>query len=183
MRGKLISMSATCLMMGMVQIGQADVQETVTTVHQEYIQEETEIIETAPEVPQIGVVERKDPAPVYTDEEAEMIKRVSMAEAGNQGADGLWMVQSVIVNRVGDPVFAPTVYEVLHQKNAFSTMTNGAYEKAPEPTAECEEAWARIEAGDICPEIVAFEGTDSDVLDQWFLYAFTYKDHKFYTKK
>ena len=187
MRGRLISMSATAIMaMGtMFFAGEADVHE----VYQEEIQQiyvnQTEAADEVLKInlPDQGVVARTHDVHMYTQEDADMIKRVAMAEAGTEGADGLWMVASVIANRINDPDFPSTASAVLRQKNAFATVSNGAYLKVTVISDECEEAWQRIEAGDICPKIVAFETLDSDVLDQWFMPAFEYRNHRFYTKK
>lgn len=119
---------------------------------------------------------------IYTETEKDELMRIAMAEAGNQTEDGMWLVMSVVLNRVNSEDFPDSIDKVLHQKGAFSAVSNGSYDRA-EPTEECERAFERISSGDVAPQIIAFEGKRSDVLDQYFLYAFTHKDHKFYTKK
>jgi len=178
-------MSASVVMMGIMMLTGADVQQDQEQIQQIEIVQEAAVEPLVIDAPEGEVIARTHIVHVFTQEDADMIKRVAMAEAGNEGADGLWMVASVIVNRVNDPSsdFPDTVYGVIHQKNAFATVTNGAYDKVTAISDECEEAFARIEAGDICPEIIAFEGTKSNVLDKWFMEAFTYRHHKFYTKK
>ena len=187
MRGKILSMSATVIMMGtMLLTGQADIQsdyqEEIHTVTFEKIPEAADVpLETA--APDGGVVERTHNVHVYTQEDAALMKRVSLAEGQTEGPDGMFLILSVIANRVSDPDWPQTVSGVVYQPNAFASIKDGNFDKAPETTPECEEAFARIEAGEVCPEIVAFETVDSNVLDQWFSEAFTYRHHKFYTKK
>lgn len=183
MRGKIISLSATVLMTElMLYAPPADVQQ-----NQSEIQEKIQIsVEAAPdpliiEAPETGVIER----PPYTDEEATLIKRIMMAEGQTEGADGMWLIGSVIVNRVNDPGtdWPNTVEGVIYQKNAFASLQDGNYDKQSETSPEAEEAWQRILDGDICPKIVAFENIHSNKLDEWFLEAFTFRNHRFYTKK
>ena len=181
-----ISMSATVIMMGiMLLTGQADVQEE----YQEEIQEEFKIDSPAAveplkiDNPDSGLIARTHDVHMYAQEDADLIKRIALAEGETEGADGMWMIMSVIINRLNDPEFPDTVQGVVYQKNVFSCLKDGNFAKAKTTTPEAEEAWSRIEAGDVCPEIVAFEGLQSNVLDAWFSEAFTYRNHKFYTKK
>ena len=119
---------------------------------------------------------------IYTDEELDELCRIAQAEAGNQTEDGMFFVMSVCLNRVYSDQFPNNIHDVIHQKGAFSAVKNGSFDKAV-PSEECLRALERIKSGDIAPEIIAFETKSSDVLDQYFLYAFTHKGHKFYTKK
>lgn len=119
---------------------------------------------------------------IYTDEELDELCRIAQAEAGNQTEDGMFFVMSVCLNRVYSDQFPNNIHDVIHQKGAFSAVKNGSFDKAV-PSEECLRALERIESGDIAPEIIAFETKSSDVLDQYFNWAFTHKNHKFYTKK
>ena len=188
MRGKTISMSATVIMMGIFMLtGQADVQENQEEIQEEVqqvnIETEAAVIPQVVVTPEIGVIERTHDVQTYTEEDAALIKRIALAEGESEGADGMWMIMSVIINRVNDPDYPETVRDVVYQKNVFSCLKDGNFDKAPSTTDEAEEAWSRIESGDVCPQIIAFEGVSSNVLDEWFWEAFTYKHHKFYTKK
>lgn len=60
----------------------------------------------------------------------EMLAIAVHAEAGNQSFEGRQAVAGVILNRVDSSHFPNTIEEVLYQKNQFSCMTDGAYEKA-----------------------------------------------------
>lgn len=118
----------------------------------------------------------------FTYEEAQLLMKVAAAEAQNQGCDGMWLVMSVILNRVNSPEFPDSLTEVVYQEHQFTTVTNGAIDKV-ELDANTHLALARIEMGEVAPEIVAFETTRSVSLTKYFSEAFTYKDHNFYTLK
>ena len=119
---------------------------------------------------------------IYTNEEIDQLCRIAQAEAGNQTEDGMWLVMSVVINRANSEDFPSTISAVIQQPGAFSAVKNGSFDRA-EPSEECLKAYERIASGDIAPEIIAFEAKSSDVLDQYFKWAFTHKGHKFYTKK
>lgn len=120
---------------------------------------------------------------LFTASDAKALQKIAISEAGNQGPDGMWLVMSVVLNRVSDEDYPNTIQGVIKQPHQFSSVTNGSYDKVSEISDECMEAYTRLCTGDVCPEIIGFERVDSDVLDKWFTYAFTYREHKFYTRK
>lgn len=111
-------------------------------------------------------------------EDAQLMLGVAQSEAGNQGPDGAWLVMSVIWNRVQSEDYPDTVSEVVSAKKQFAAPADHE-----DVCPDVHLALARLESGDVCPEIIAFEGIRSDVLKKYATYAFTFKDHKFYTKK
>ncbi len=122
----------------------------------------------------------------FTYEEAQLLLKVAQAEAGNQGTDGMWLVMSVVLNRVNSGRYPDTISEVIYENHKgiyqFSTVPNGAIDRA-DVSSECHEALARIESGDVAPEIIGFESTKNKTLDKYFSPAFSYRDHQFYTLK
>lgn len=124
----------------------------------------------------------------YTQEEAIDMLQVMSAEAADQGEEGMWLVGSVIENRrrkegkAYHPEGDHTVQGTVLKPGQFSSVTNGSYLTCEIPP-EAHEALARLERGDVAPQIIAFERIDSEVLDQYFDRAFEYKDHRFYTEK
>lgn len=114
-----------------------------------------------------------------TYQEAQELMQIASAEALNQGSDGMWLVMSVVINRVNSSEFPNSIHEVIHQPYQFYAQGMARAQITP----EAHEALARIERGDIAPEIVAFETTDSSCLDVYFCKAFDYRDHQFYTAK
>lgn len=115
-------------------------------------------------------------------DEAQLLLRIAQAEAGNQGEEGMWLVMSVVLNRVASPDFPDSIREVIFQDYQFTSVLDGNFDKAviSEP---CHEALARIESGDVAKEIIGFEVKTSEELDNYFSPAFEYRDHRFYTKK
>lgn len=74
-------------------------------------------------------------------DEMELIAQLVMAEAGNQDLMGKRYVVDVVLNRVDSDDFPDTVEEVIFQKNQFSVIENGAFDKAGWTiTEECYEA-------------------------------------------
>lgn len=67
----------------------------------------------------------------YTEEEIKLIAQLTMAEAGNQSELGKRLVIDVVLNRVDhpDPQYPDTVREVIYQKNQFSPIGDGRFEK------------------------------------------------------
>lgn len=117
-----------------------------------------------------------------SENDRKLLLRIAQSEAGNQGPDGMWLVMSVVMNRVKSDEWPDTIREVINQTGQFSPISDGRFNKV-EISEDAYEALARIEAGDIAESIIAFEVTESEVLDQYFAMAFDFKDHKFYTKK
>ena len=117
-----------------------------------------------------------------TFEEAQLLMKIAQAEAGNQGEEGMRLVMSVVINRKNDEAFPDTIKEVAYQKNCFATVTTGKINKV-ELSAEAHTALARIEKGEVEPDIIGFENKSNNSLERYFDFAFTYLDHNFYTKK
>lgn len=117
-----------------------------------------------------------------TYEEAQLLMKIAQAEAGNQGEEGMWLVMSVVINRKNDEAFPDTIKEVAYQKNCFATVITGKINKV-ELSLEAHTALARIEKGEVKPDIVGFENKSNNSLERYFDFAFTYLDHNFYTNK
>lgn len=117
-----------------------------------------------------------------TYEEAQLLMKIAQAEAGNQGEEGMWLVMSVVINRMNDETFPDTIKEVAYQKNCFATVITGKINKV-ELSLEAHTALARIEKGEVKPDIVGFENKSNNSLERYFDFAFTYLDHNFYTNK
>ena len=126
-----------------------------------------------------------------TEAEEQELLRLTSAEAESEGEDGQWLVMSVVMNRVASPEFPDNVHDVIDQFKVakggrkiyqFSPVSDGRIDEA-EPSDLTRAALERIKQGDMAPELIAFEVTSSNVLDEWFEYAFTFKNHKFYTLK
>lgn len=119
---------------------------------------------------------------LYSEKDAKEIMGTAMLESQSEGEDGMWFTMSVIVNRVGDPDWPDNVHDVVYQRYAFSAVTEERMRDV-EISEECMRAFARIQTGDVCPQIIGFETKASEELDKYFDLAFVYRNHKFYVKK
>ncbi len=61
----------------------------------------------------------------------DLLARLIHAEAGNQSMAGKIAVGNVIFNRMGDPRFPSTLYDVIYAKNQFSVVKSGAINRTP----------------------------------------------------
>lgn len=124
--------------------------------------------------------ERQCPKTVdLTYQEAQELMQVAASEALNQGPDGMRLVMSVVINRVSSSEFPNSIHDVIYQPHQFATGRM----KSVEITPEVHEALADIEMGNVTPEIVAFETIDNSALDVYFMEAFDFRDHTFYTSR
>ena len=71
----------------------------------------------------------------FTEKEVEMIAQLTMAEAGNQTELGKRLVIDVVLNRLDHENFPDTVYGVIYQKNQFSPVSSGSFDRCY-PTEE-----------------------------------------------
>ncbi len=117
-------------------------------------------------------------------EDAQLLMQIAAAESADQGMEGMLRVMTVIINRTESDKFPDTIFEVVSQKNAFESYTNGSYLTA-EITPECHLALAELEKNkDLEKNLYAFENKNNgNKLEQWFDVVYTYKDHTFYTIK
>lgn len=90
--------------------------------------QETDILEAIPvkkavvAEPMVEPEPEEPPAPSVTQEEIELIALCVMAEAEGECEYGQRLVIDVILNRVDDPHFPDTIYDVIYQKNQFAGM-------------------------------------------------------------
>lgn len=74
-------------------------------------------------------------------DDLQLLGCIVWAESGNQDAHGKELVADVVLNRVDDPRFPDTIREVIFQKGQFSTVSNGALDRAYyNVTQECFDA-------------------------------------------
>lgn len=77
-----------------------------------------------------NLAERKKSDPFYiSNHEIELMATIVMAEAEAEPEEGQRLVIDVILNRVDSPNFPNTVSEVIFQKNQFSPIDNGRFER------------------------------------------------------
>ena len=88
-----------------------------------------------------------------SDEDIRLIALIAMAEAEAEPELGVRLVIDTILNRVDDPHFPNTVYEVVHQKNQYTCVTNGRIDRC-----EVREDFVQLVREEV------LNRTDSDVI-------------------
>ena len=121
--------------------------EIIEPITAQAYQPEPKVIFESPKPIEPEVVERTIETPL-TDEEIDMIARLTYAEAGNQGEEGIRLVIDTILNRVDHPRFPSRVSDVIWQRYQFSPMWNGGYNAAiirdDIRALVCEELYGRV---------------------------------------
>jgi len=98
-------------------------------------------IEVKPE-PEVHSASQADAASMYSEEELLWLARITMVEAGYEPYEGQLAVANVILNRVKDPRFPDTIYDVIHAPGQFPPALNGKL-KDVEPS---ESVWKAVRA-------------------------------------
>ena len=75
----------------------------------------------------------------FSDKESQMLLKIAMAEAEDQGVIGKALVMNVIKNRVDSDRFPNSIEKVIYDPKQFSPVWDGRYDEAV-PDAECYEA-------------------------------------------
>ena len=100
-----------------------------------YVEKEptNDISEVKDEPPEkVEIVEIEDPIEIESDiskEEIELLALITMAEAEGEPDEGKRLVIDTVLNRVDSPYFPDTIYDVIYQKNQFSSVWNGRLER------------------------------------------------------
>lgn len=87
------------------------------------VKDKEPVAEPSPMVAKEDAVKESEPeATVVSQSDIELIALCVMAEAEGESEYGQRLVIDTILNRVDDPHFPDTVYDVIYQKNQFSGM-------------------------------------------------------------
>lgn len=111
-----------------------------------------------------------------------LLAKIAMAEAEGEDVEGKALVILVVLNRVWTDEFPGTIHDVIYQKNQFSPIANGRFDRV-EPDDECYEALEMVMSGwDESNGALYFESEKS--ADNWHSrhleYLFTHGGHRFY---
>lgn len=146
-------------------------------------------IPTPPEPVEVSV-RKQDPTPYpemdpffwvepetvkLTEEDEEVLLKISKAEAGNQGVEGKALVMQVVINRMKNSSFPDTAKEVVFQHGQFSPVASGFY-AVSNPDEECYEALSWVKHGEY--EYMKALYFNNSPMDREFL--FQHRDHYFY---
>ena len=108
------------------------------------------------------------------------LARIINAESGNQPLEGKIAVGNVVMNRVNNPQFPDTLYEVLFQKNQFSPASSGSIYKEPNWESKVA-AMLVLEGVQVVPEALFFNAAGArSYAYKHRSYVTTIGDHDFY---
>lgn len=114
--------------------------------------------------------------------------RMAMAEAEGEDTEGKALVILTVLNRVWSPQFPGTIEEVIAEENAFSSYSNGRYDRV-EPDEDCWAALAlvQIEHWDESQGALYFERTPEPGESTWhsrnLVTLFIHGNHTFYREE
>ena len=79
----------------------------------------------------------------FTDKESQILLKLAMAEAEDQGVIGKALVMSVVHNRIMSDDFPDTIEDVVFEANQFTPISDGRFKNVV-PDSECYEALEMI---------------------------------------
>lgn len=95
------------------------------------------IVEEQPQTP-LEICTLKKLEDSYSEEEIRLIAAVTIAEAEGEPEEGQRLVIDTILNRKDSLYFPNTIYDVVYQKNQFSCMWDGRFERIELTNEMCE---------------------------------------------
>lgn len=123
----------------------------------------------------------------WSAEDAYILAKMAMAEAEGEDTEGKALVILVILNRVWAEQFPDTILGVISQENAFTSYSNGRYDRV-DPDADCMAALRLVESHwDESQGALYFERTPAEGESTWHSRnlekLFTHGNHTFYREK
>ena len=122
-----------------------------------------------------------DASTVYDGDTLYWLSRIINAESGNQPLEGKIAVGNVVMNRVRDPKFPNTIYDVLFQKNQFSPAASGSIYREPNEESVVA-AMLVMDGAQVMPNALFFNaaGATRSYAARNRAYVSTIGDHAFY---
>lgn len=98
-----------------------------------------------------------------SDSDEYLLAKIAMAEAEGESIKVKCYVIKTVIDRIESDIFPDTVQEVIYQKNQFSPISDGRWNKV-EPNEECYEAVEMVLQGDIAADdcVLFFESCKSE---------------------
>lgn len=156
----------------------------------------TEPIPIETEAAKVDIIPITDaPAPVETEapiqenecslseDDKALLTKIAKTEAGDQDIKGKALVIRVVLNRKDNQDFPDSIREVIYQKDQFSPVKEGNFEKAI-PDEECWKALEMVvlDGWDETQGALYFESEGKSTWHRDNLkFLFSYGDHSFYT--
>ena len=119
----------------------------------------------------------------WSSDDAYLLAKIAMAEAEGEDTEGKASVVMVVLNRVYSDEFPDTIYDVIYQKQQFSPVSNGRFDKI-EPNEDCYKALDMIQLDKWNESEGALYFESEGCTDNWHSrhleYLFTHGGHRFY---
>ena len=121
----------------------------------------------------------------WSEEESYLLMKIAMSEAEGEDTKGKALVMCVVLNRVESIQFPDTIYDVIFDDGAFTSVTNGRYDRV-EPDTDCYAALDLVKDGwDGTDGALYFERTTDE--ETWHSRnldkLFSYGNHTFYIER
>lgn len=120
-------------------------------------------IDTVVEVKEFDCVETQETETVerFTEKEKYMLAKIAMAEAEGCSIKAKELVIRTVLSRIESDRFPNTVEEVIFQKNQFTPISDGRWNKV-EPNEECWQALENVLSSSESKDILFFESCKGD---------------------
>lgn len=120
-------------------------------------------IDTVVEVKEFDCVEAQETetAERFTKKEKYMLAKIAMAEAEGCRIKAKELVIRTVLSRIESDMFPNTVEEVIFQKNQFTPISDGRWNKV-EPNEECWQALENVLSSSESKDILFFESCKGD---------------------
>lgn len=120
-------------------------------------------IDTVVEVKEIDCTETQETetAERFTEKEKYMLAKIAMAEAEGCRIKAKELVIHTVLSRIESDMFPNTVEEVIFQKNQFTPISDGRWNKV-EPNEECWQALENVLSSSESKDILFFESCKGD---------------------
>lgn len=120
-------------------------------------------IDTVVEVKEFDCVETQETETTerFTEKEKYMLAKIAMAEAEGCKIKAKELVIRTVLSRIESDMFPNTVEEVIFQKNQFTPISDGRWNKV-EPNEECWQALENVLSSSESKDILFFESCKGD---------------------
>lgn len=120
-------------------------------------------IDTVVEAKEFDCVETQETetAERFTEKEKYMLAKIAMAEAEGCRIKAKELVIRTVLSRIESDMFPNTVEEVIFQKNQFTPISDGRWNKV-EPNEECWQALENVLSSSESKDILFFESCKGD---------------------
>lgn len=120
-------------------------------------------IDTVVEAKEFDCVETQETetAERFTEKEKYMLAKIAMAEAEGCKIKAKELVIHTVLSRIESDMFPNTVEEVIFQKNQFTPISDGRWNKV-EPNEECWQALENVLSSSESKDILFFESCKGD---------------------